>query len=466
MTIISSANIEYETARMICGWIQHQGFIAYLAGGCVRDGLLRRTPKDYDIASDIDPELLKAKYHSFDGGGDKYGVTHLLVNGFKFEVAMFRSDGDYTDGRRPDSVEKATPEDDAGRRDFTINAIFYDPVEEKYIDYVGGKEDLLVNRVLRTVGNPHDRFEEDRLRMMRYARFAATFPKLALSRAAVYRMAERNFGILGVSNERIRDEMMKMLHAEDPVRGLELLRSTGILRHFLQEVVDFHGCTQPEKFHPEGDVWQHTMAMLSRLRERGRQVNEMFPLAVLLHDIGKPKVRYIGEDDGLPHFLQHEFAGLDMAENVMRRLCFSVVDIEYVRFMIEFHMVIRFFKTMKTSKKKRLARSPYFRDLLELHYLDCVVTGKPTDLVDWAHNYADNLSDEQLHPIPLIKGRDLIELGLTPGPLFKRILGAIETQQLEENITTRESALAFARTFTEDEANGSEGPAVGKDDAG
>jgi len=449
---------EQRTAKGICLGITALGYKAYLAGGCVRDLILGRIPKDFDIASDCPSEVLKREFRTFDAGGEKYGVTHILIDNTKFEVAIFREDGEYTDGRRPDSIKIATPETDAKRRDFTINALFLDPLTNQIIDYVDGRGDL-EKRLIRTVGDPLVRFSEDHLRLMRAIRFYSELD-FCMEARTVTAIRENCNLIKDVSGERIRIELMKILNSPAPDRGLTKLFDCGLLQHILPEIVDFIGCQQPPQFHPEGDVWKHTMTMLY-LMDPEKEVDPLFPLAVLLHDVGKPSTQTFEEGRFRFHF--HEEAGEKMCDPIMRRLAFSNQEIETVQFLVGNHMRIKHLREMRPSKKKKLMRHPLFFNLMELHRLDCVSSNKPDDSIERFLEEARNTPPEQLRPKALINGDDLIEIGFQPGPLMGEILRAVEDAQLEETIVTKDEALAFAKTYTREtkEDNGNQ---LGGDD--
>ena len=440
---------EFEIAKSICLAIIERGYTAYFAGGCVRDMLLARIPKDYDIASDIPADELKDMYGSFDGGGDKYGVTHLYVEGYTFEVARFRSDGEYEDGRRPEDVTFTTPQQDALRRDFTINGMFYNPINEEIIDYVGGKEDIDAG-LIRCIGSPELRFNEDKLRMMRLCRFYSQLPYGFKYDVESYQQIKvMNYQINQVSSDRIREELNKILTSELPCNGLYALRDTGLLQYVLPEVQAYCGCSQPPEHHPEGDVWEHTMRMLNWWRNNegingiSKDTLLKVRLAILLHDVGKPLTRT--EVDGKIQFLQHERVGEELAIQIMKRLKYSNDVIDVVAWLIKNHMRVQNIREMSKSKYKRLMMHPEFSKLIQLCLSDCISCGQIDEgfrIVSWCEDkkYRLNQEPQKNNIEPLLSGKDLIEYGLKPGPIFGKILLELVELQLEEEILNKEDA--------------------------
>ncbi|HET9418773.1 MAG TPA: CCA tRNA nucleotidyltransferase, partial [Chthoniobacterales bacterium] len=303
-----------KTARDIAHQLREQGHIAYFAGGCVRDIVRRETPKDFDIATDATPAIVQQIFPRTYAVGAHFGVIVVVENGFQFEVATFRSDDAYVDGRRPTAVHFSSPEEDAKRRDFTINGMFYDPVAEKVIDFVGGRADLEA-KVLRAIGEPAQRFQEDRLRMLRAVRFA-TVLDYKIDNQTWDAIVANAAVITGISAERIRDELVRIFLSPNRVRGWDLLDESGLMRAILPEVVAMKGCAQPEQFHPEGDVFAHTRLMLKLLPEK---VSVPLVFAVLLHDVAKPITATV-DQTGRIRFNEHDRIGAAMTEQIMERL--------------------------------------------------------------------------------------------------------------------------------------------------
>jgi len=432
----------YSVAVSIVRKLRQKGFIAYFAGGSVRDALLGKAPKDIDIATNARPEDVSVLFPRTIAVGVQFGVQRVLEEGFEFEVATFRSDGRYVDGRHPLDVRFATPEEDAARRDFTINGMFYDPVDGKLIDFVGGRQDL-GRGIIRAIGVPAERFREDRLRLLRAIRFGAhlEFQLEADTWAALNRAAKE---IIVVSPERIRDELVKILEDPRRLRGFELLDQSGLLAAILPEVEGLKGCEQPEQFHPEGDVFVHTRKMLGLL---GPEASGLQALAVLLHDIGKPFTRSFDVTENRIRFNGHDRLGAEMAESVMARLRFSRQEIEVVVEAVRNHMIFKDVQQMRAAKLKRFMARPNFNVELELHRVDCA--GSHGDLENYRFlvNKREEFANEPLIPPPLVRGDDLLRLGMTPGPRIGELLHAIQTAQLEGEIKTRSQAIELLKTL-------------------
>jgi poly(A) polymerase len=425
-----------QGAREVCNVLRTGGFRALLAGGCVRDKLLGRSPEDFDIAADAHPEDVIALFPKTVAVGASFGVVLVLWKGERYEVATFRADGPYLDGRRPSSVTYTDPEHDAQRRDFTINALFLDPETDQVIDYVGGQQDLEVG-VVRAVGDPYRRFEEDHLRLLRAVRFTARFDYELESqtRDAVLALHSK---IHGTSAERIRDELVKMLCEGHARRAFELLHETRLLHEVLPEVAAMEGVEQPAAFHPEGDVWTHTLIMLDQLQNP----TPTLAMGVLLHDVGKPVTQTF--EDRI-RFNNHDHVGADMARDICHRLRFSKKDTEQIVWLVDQHMRLATLPDMKESKRRRFVREEGFSELVALGRIDCLGSHGMLDTVDWIEDYRANLKPEQTRPPALVTGNDLITMGYKPGPLFKEILSAVEDAQLEGKLETPEAARAFIR---------------------
>ena len=435
----------YDVAASIVRELQEHAYVAYLAGGCIRDALLNIPPKDIDIATSASPEQVQALFHRTIPVGIQFGVVRVRVAEMEFEVATFRSDGIYLDGRHPSAIRFSTPEQDAARRDFTINGMFYDPLGERLIDYVNGREDL-AGKLVRAIGEPSRRFAEDRLRMLRALRFAAVlrFEIEAGTWSAIQADAQE---IAIISPERIRDELLKMLVNPNRLRGFDLLDQSGLLAVILPEIEALKGCDQPEQFHPEGDVFVHTRLMLSLLAPEasGPQV-----LAVLLHDIGKPRVRSFDPVDRRIRFNGHDRVGAEMAEKVMTRLRFPRHEIDQVVDAVSNHMVFKDVRQMRPAKLRRFMARPHFGIELELHRIDCAGSHGDLENYHFLINKESEFAQEPLIPPRLVRGDDLIAMGLKPGPRIGELLEAVQTAQLEGEIKTRREALELLRTMLED----------------
>lgn len=423
--------------------LRDHGHQAYLVGGCVRDLLLGRRPKDYDVATSARPEEIISLFQKTIPVGAQFGVIIVRLGGKNYEVATFRRDLQYSDGRHPDGVQFTTPERDARRRDFTINGLFYDPVKNQVIDFVGGKSDLKAG-VIRAIGNPAARFKEDKLRMLRAVRFSARFgyPIEERTGRAIKRHAKE---ILEVSAERIRDELTQILLEERPALGLRLMDEYGLLAAILPEVAAMKGVAQPPEFHPEGDVFEHTLLMLE-LMKKARKRGPELALAVLFHDVGKPPTFEIADRI---RFNNHPVIGAEMTEQLLRRLRFSSETVKTVSDLVSVHLKFMDLKKMRPSTLKRFLRVENFGLHLELHRLDCLGSHGKLDNYRLAKTKLRELSREKeiLRPPRLLTGHDLIALGLAPGPLFKKLLAALEDAQLEGTVGTREEAMAWVREY-------------------
>lgn len=425
-------------ATWIARRLQEAGHTAYFAGGCVRDALLGKEPHDFDIATSARPAEVQALFPHTQAVGVHFGVILVMEHGRAFEVATFRSDHEYLDGRRPETVTFSTPEEDAARRDFTINGMFHDPVAGRTIDFVGGRADLEA-RLIRAIGDPAARFREDKLRLLRAVRFAARLGH-DIEPATWDALRAHAGDIRAVSAERIREELMKILGHPERLRGFDLLDASGLLREILPEVEALKGCEQPPQFHPEGDVFVHTRAMLGLLPPGAPAT---LALAVLCHDIGKPPTfRYHADEDRI-RFSGHDRVGAEMTERLMERLRFSRADTDRVVEAVRQHMVFKDVQNMRTAKLKRFMAREGFEDEVELHRVDCLSSHGALDNLEFLEAKAREFASEPLIPPPLVTGRDLIALGWKPGPHFGRVLDAVQTAQLEGTLTTKEEALAW-----------------------
>jgi poly(A) polymerase len=428
-----------KVAREVAARLRERGYIAYFAGGCVRDMVRSLVPKDYDIVTDARPEAVQALFPRTYAVGAHFGVIIVLENGFQFEVATFRSDEAYIDGRHPSAVHFSSPEEDAQRRDFTINGMFYDPVADKVIDLVGGCADIDA-KLVRAIGDPARRFAEDRLRMLRAVRFA-TVLDYQIDKKTWDALVANASSINQISAERIREELVRIFVSPNRVRGWDLLDPSGLMAAILPELEAMKGVLQPEQFHPEGDVFVHTRLMLQLLPEK---VSVPLVFAVLFHDVAKPVTATI-DKTGRIRFNDHDRIGAQMTEAIMRRLRFSGAEIEATIEMVRQHMVFKDVPNMRVAKLKRFMARPTFDDELELHRVDCESSHRMLDNYEFLLRRREEFANEPIIPPPLVRGDDLIALGLKPGPKFGEILEAVETRQLEGTLRTREEALEWVK---------------------
>ncbi|MEI6784904.1 MAG: CCA tRNA nucleotidyltransferase [Verrucomicrobiota bacterium] len=429
-----------ETALDIVRQLQRAGFHAFWVGGCVRDFLLGREPGDYDIATSALPEEIEHLFKHTVPVGRKFGVMVVIEAGCQFQIATFRAEADYQDGRHPERVAFGDAEADARRRDFTVNGLFYDPVRKQLHDWVGGEADLRA-RIIRTVGLPAERFGEDHLRLLRAVRFAAQLD---------FRLEEETFAALkanaaklpAISAERIRDELIKLFRPPHAARGLELLRQSGLLEQVLPEIAATITCAQSPDYHPEGTVFNHLRLMLQHLPPNP---DPSLPWAVLLHDVAKPVTASTDAETGSAHFYGHEKIGAGMAEGILERLRFPRKQIEDIANAVRYHMQFKDTLQMRKSTLRRLLMRPTFPLELELHRLDCLGSHGEFDIYDFLLAQAKELEQQpQIHP-PLLKGNDLIALGMQPGPALGELLAEIREKQLQDELQTKAEAREWAR---------------------
>ncbi|MBV9391303.1 MAG: CCA tRNA nucleotidyltransferase [Verrucomicrobia bacterium] len=440
---ILSDSKSYDAAVQIVSKLNSEGYIAYFAGGCVRDALEGKTPSDIDIATNAHPDAVQKLFRKTIPVGVQFGVVRVRDGDFEYEVATFRTDGPYLDGRRPSDVAFSTAEQDALRRDFTVNGMFYDPLAGEVIDFVGGQSDLH-QRIVRAIGEPALRFKEDRLRLIRAIRFAAKLEfEIEHGTWEAIRSAAPEISL--VSMERVRDELIKILGDRNRVRGFDLMDRSCLLAVVLPEVDRLKGVEQPEKFHPEGDVFVHTRKMLSLL-EPG--ADGLLAMAVLLHDIGKPLTQTFEEDR--IRFNGHDRVGAEMAERTMERLRFSRAQIQLVVEAVRQHMVFKDVQQMRPARLKRFMARPTFELELELHRVDCMASHGDIENHTFLSNKKKEFAHQPLIPEPLLRGDDLLALGLDPGPEIGRLLNAVQTAQLEGEIKTRKEALELVRSVSPD----------------
>ncbi len=431
-----------ELANSICDTLRLQDHEALLVGGCVRDLLLKREPADYDVTTDATPERVLQLFPDSVGVGAQFGVVLVLRDAAKVEVATFRSDLGYSDGRHPDRVlYSKTPQEDVARRDFTINGLLMRHDTGEVLDYVGGQNDLHAGLV-RAIGDPERRFTEDKLRMLRAIRFAARFA-YAIEPATFAAIQEHAPEIHVVSPERIREELTKLLTEGAARRGFELLYDSGLLQQLLPEISAMQGVPQPPEFHPEGDVWIHTRLMLAGLPAG---VSPTLAWGVLLHDVGKPPTfRSAAATGDRIRFDGHAEVGVKMATAICHRLRFSHDDTQQILALVANHMKFKDVGQMRKSTLKRFVRLPGFSEHLELHRLDCQSSHGRLDAYLALKNFLAETPAEQFSPPRLLTGLDLQDMGYVPGPGFQRMLTALEDAQLEGQLQTKEQAVIFIR---------------------
>ncbi len=434
-----------EIARTLRG----AGYECYFAGGYVRDRLLGQAASDIDIATSARPaEILEIFPGVSLSVGAHFGVVLVRSMGYSYDVVTFREDGEYHDGRRPEHVSFSDAEHDARRRDFTVNGLFEDPFTGEIVDYVNGLQDL-EQRLIRAIGDPAARFREDALRLMRAVRFA-TVKDFGIE-PATWQAVKDCSGLLSrISVERIQEEFNRILLSPRRRKGIEMLVDTGLMQHIIPEVLALVGCEQPPQFHPEGDVFVHTMMMLDLI---GDHPSLPLALAVLLHDIGKPVTGFVDET-GRIRFSGHDKAGSELCRLILERLRYPNKVIDQVCFMVERHMKFMHVKSMRPSTLRRFMDSETFSDELELHRADCLSSHRMLDNYDFVNEALESLDDGPVMPASLISGRDLIGAGYQPGPAFKDILQQVMNDQIEGRVNNREEALAAARRYFDGKIEG------------
>jgi len=431
-----------ELANSVCDTLERNGHQAFLVGGCVRDLLLHREPADYDVSTDATPERVLQLFPESIAVGAQFGVILVSRNGSKVEVATFRRDIGYSDGRHPDQVVYAsTPQEDVARRDFTINGLVMRHNTGEVLDFVGGQADLEAG-VIRAIGEPVRRFAEDKLRMLRAVRFAARFG-YTIEPHSFAAIEQHTKEIHAVSAERIHEELSKLLTEGAARRGFELLDESGLLPEVLPEIAAMKGVPQPPEFHPEGDVWVHTGMMLEGLPPG---CSRTLAWGVLLHDVGKPGTfRPASLTRDRIRFDGHVELGVRLAGEICKRLKFSRDDTEQVQALVANHMKFKDVPQMRKSTLKRFIRQPGFNEHLELHRLDCLASHGHLDTYQTVRNFLAETPPEQVRPTRLLTGDDLNEMGYVPGPNFQTILRSLEDAQLEGTIVTRDQAVGFVK---------------------
>jgi poly(A) polymerase len=443
-----------DFATTIVQTLRQRGFQAYLVGGCVRDLLLGREPKDYDVATNATPAQVMDVFPETYAVGAQFGVVlvpapdreaasadraELSSKSHAVEVATFRSDIGYSDGRHPDEVRfSLDPREDVARRDFTINGMLLDPVSGEVLDFVGGRKDLAAG-IIRTIGDPEQRFSEDKLRMLRAVRFAARFD-YSIEPATFVAMQKLASQIQVVSRERVRDELTRMLIEGEARRAYVLLDESGLLKPVLPEISAMKGVEQPAEFHPEGDVFVHTLLLLENLPNP-------CPLTLawgaLLHDVGKPPTFRVAPDR--IRFDNHVEVGVKMAEEICRRLRFSNDETEQILALVDNHMRFGHVSRMKESTLKKFLRMPAFDEHLALHRADCLASHRNLSTYEFIQQKRSEIPVATMRPAPLVTGDDLIAAGYVPGPRFREILSAVEDAQLEGRLPSRDAAIDFVR---------------------
>jgi tRNA nucleotidyltransferase/poly(A) polymerase len=431
-----------ELANSICDVLQRNGHQALLVGGCVRDLLLGREPADYDVTTDATPEQVMELFPESIAVGAQFGVVLVPRDGLKVEVATFRSDVGYSDGRHPDRVVYSeAPEEDVRRRDFTINGLLMRHDTGEILDFVGGQEDLNVG-VIRAIGEADRRFAEDKLRMMRAVRFAARFG-FEIEHKTFAAIRRHAGAITDVSAERLREELTKLLTEGAARHGFELLEKAWLLSIVLPEIAAMKGIPQPPQFHPEGDVWIHTMLMIEGLPAG---TSPTLGWGVLLHDVGKPPTYKPASQTGdRIRFDHHVDVGVRMAEAICRRFRFSNEETEQIVALVANHMRFKDVDRMRKSTLKRFVRLPRFEEHLELHRLDCLSSHRNLDSYTKVQRFLAETPAEEVRPQRVLTGNDLNQMGYTPGPVFSEILRAVEDAQLDGQIATKEEAEELVR---------------------
>ncbi len=423
----------FKTAKKVVKVLQKNGHDAVFAGGSVRDMLLDKTPHDFDVATSATPDVVESLFKNTKAVGKAFGVVLVRLKGVDFEVATFRSDGNYSDGRRPDTVTFSTMREDAERRDFTVNAMFFNPVTKEFVDFVDGKVDLK-NKVLRFVGNADDRVKEDNLRLLRAVRFALRFD-FDFDDATFEALKRNARFVLNVASERVKDELVKMLAVGKPRRMMNLLFTTNLLVHVLPEVFNLFGSPQNPKHHPEGDVLEHTVLVMEKLVGKSVELQ----LAGMFHDVAKPAtLRFV---DGQPTNRGHADLGFDMTKVLMKRLKFSTDETTLVTDLVKNHMKLHHVKEFKKSTLKKLLALPFMDELFLLGSADALSASRKVDHLTFLKDKMNEFTPDEVKPVPFVNGHDLMDLGLKPGPVFKTLLDELMELKLEDVVTNRKQAL-------------------------
>lgn len=427
-----------DAALAVVNKLKDHGYQAYFAGGCVRDMVLNRTPQDYDVATDALPEEIERLFRKTVLVGKQFGVVKVVLGDNIIEVTTFRNEGEYKDGRRPSSVTfSKTPEEDVKRRDFTVNGLMYDTTNGSILDFVGGVSDIK-NKIIRTIGNPEERFIEDGLRLIRAVRFSAKlrFQIDGNTFDAIKKLAGH---IRKVSMERIQDEFRKILIDQNRVEGIKLLDATGLLKEILPELEEMKGVEQPPEYHPEGDVWTHTLLTLEKLDSFEFDVS----LGALLHDVGKPRALVVRA--GKMTYYRHEYIGEKMAEDICKRFRVSNKETEVIKYIVKNHLKFKDVLNMRISTLKRFLQEEHFEKLRKVAEADTLASTKDSKFFDFIDEFIKKSTEEELRPDPLVRGKDLLRLGLKAGPQFSKILRDVYDKQLENAIKSKEEAISYIK---------------------
>ena len=432
-----------EQALEIIRTLQRHGHEAYYAGGYVRDRILGLESHDIDVATSASPDEVEKLFEKTLAVGKAFGVIVVVIDGVEIEVATFRTDSTYSDGRRPDSVAFSSKEEDAKRRDLTINGMFYDPIFNEVLDFVGGREDIR-NRIIRLIGDPEARIAEDKLRMLRVVRFAARLD-FTIDSGTLEAVRRHSSEITQISAERIADELQKILRTGHYRTAMGLLFDTELMKHILPEVYVMKGCEQPADYHPEGDVLVHTIKALENLPETA---SDELRMGTLLHDVGKPATSSllsgsVDRNEDRIRFNRHELVGKDISREILKRLKFSNEFTDRVLELVGNHMKFMHVKEMRTSRLKRFIGMPGFEEHMALHRADCLASHGNIDNYEFVKEKLETYEPEEIRPVRIITGKDLLKLGFTAGPLFKTILTDVEDRQLDGAVKNREEALEY-----------------------
>lgn len=433
---------EYELAKKVVKKLQDSDYIAYFAGGAVRDVIAKFDGNnDIDIATEARPDEIKTLFDNVHGVGASFGVMLVVENGVPFEVATFREDGEYSNGRHPDKIHFSTAQKDAQRRDFTINGMFLDPITDEVYDYVGGKEDLK-NKIIRTIGSPDERFSEDYLRMLRAIRFAVRFD-FTIESKTWDSIKKHCRNINKISAERIFTELNKMLTGKNPSKAIRMLLDTGLLKEILPEVVDMVGVEQPAEFHKH-DVFDHTMEVLDNI---GDNPTDVLAWSALLHDVGKPATQTF--EDRI-RFNNHHKKSAEITKEIFKRLRASNSLTEQVVACVENHMHFIEVQNMRVAKLKKFLSRPNIEDELNLHKADCAASHGSDENYVFLKEKLKEFEKEGTKPTPFLHGKDLIDLGLKPGRYFREILNKAYDMQLENELISRENAINWLKDNLDD----------------
>ena len=440
---LPAETIAEKAADNIIGHLQEAGHAAFRVGGAVRDRLIGNTPAEVDVATDAVPQKVRSLFRDSYAVGESFGVIIVHTDqGADVEVATFREERGYADGRHPEHVSFSTPEKDAQRRDFTINAFFYDPFQCQVLDFVNGKSDL-DDGIIRAIGDPDERFREDHLRMLRAVRFAAKL-KFTIDSDTAQACRDNAHDLANISAERVYTELTLMLASTYAAVSFCMLRRFNMLSQWLPEVEAMKGVEQPPEFHPEGDVWQHTLLMLGRMQQPSKELG----WSVLLHDVGKPPTQHYASDR--IRFPKHAEKGADMAGEILRRLKASKQMIESVMLCIKNHMAFVDVPNMKLSTLRRLIGRPTFDIELELHRLDCISSHRKLDNYQFLLDKKKEFDEEPVLPEPLVRGEDILALGIEPGPLVGELLEQARDWQLQKVVTDKKNAVKKIKQYLKD----------------